>query len=164
MYDDMFIIGQILGGIFISIMFGICVGVIGIPFTINSKHPWVLPLIITLIFSLVFGLFAFSGFGTVTETSQEIYTLGDSSQANGCFMLGSGIINERPVYVYYYKTRDGGFRIDTVSSRATTIYQDENEHPYIKTITTKYFGSYDEISIHVPNNTIIQHYTLDSEL
>lgn len=119
------------------------------------------------------------------EFKTEIITLDDTNSTSGSFFLGSGSISGSHVYTFYYKTDDGGYKRDYEYSSKSTIYEDENDKPYIQ--YNKYYmqsnsadsdfwwilftfhedgneGSYHtkDIEFHVPENTIIKEVSLDN--
>jgi len=88
----------------------------------------------------------------------QIESLEYGQSIRGYFVLGSGSVNGRDVYIYYTKNTDGGYIRNRVNSDDTIIYMDENESPYLisKYVETnrlhvQFINSYE---LHVPNGTI----------
>jgi hypothetical protein len=95
----------------------------------------------------------------------------------GGFLLGSGNIESHPVYVFYEKTDRGSFVISWVDAYHAEIFMDENEQPYVilreshvlgNKIRDRYGNLENDWSVvyaefHVPENTVIQTYNLNSE-
>lgn len=88
----------------------------------------------------------------------QIESLESGQSIRGYFVLGSGSVNGRDVYIYYTKNTDGGYVRNHVNADNTVIYMDENESPYLisKYVETnrlhvQFINSYE---LHVPNGTI----------
>lgn len=88
----------------------------------------------------------------------QIESLESSQSIHGYFVLGSGSVNGRDVYIYYTKNSDGGYIRNHMNADNTIIYMDENESPYLlsKYVETnrlhvQFINSYE---LHVPNGTI----------
>jgi len=87
------------------------------------------------------------------EISEPILSIEDSAFTNGGFILGSGSIDEKPVFVYYAGTNDE-YSLKYVYSRYTSIKECSNVTPHI----IKYYNdmrSVDKIEIYVPKGTRI---------
>lgn len=87
-----------------------------------------------------------------------IESLESGHSIRGYFVLGSGSVNGKDVYIYYTKNADGGYIRNRVNADNTAIYMDENEFPYLisKYVETnrlhvQFINSYE---LHVPNGTI----------
>jgi hypothetical protein len=93
-----------------------------------------------------------------------IESLKDGSTVTGSFILGSGYINGRDVYIYYTKNVDGGYVRNSIDTARTIIYMDENSKPYL----ISHYVETDELreqfisrySLHVPNGTIMKTFTV----
>jgi len=87
-----------------------------------------------------------------------------STGSTGSFILGSGYINGRNVYIYYTKNADGGYIRNSINTDKTIIYMDENSKPYL----ISHYVETDELheqfifrySLHVPNGTIMNTFTV----
>lgn len=80
----------------------------------------------------------------------EIVALNNYSAIKGDFFLAQGNINSIPSYVYYYKTHDGGIRLDTIDARNINIYEQDSDEAYLSLVGTKV------IYTDKPNNTLLQ--------
>ncbi len=94
----------------------------------------------------------------------QIESLESGQSIHGYFVLGSGSINGRDVYIYYTKNTDGGYVRNHVSADNTIIYMDENNSPYLisKYVETnrlhvQFINSYE---LHVPNGTITKTFSV----
>lgn len=93
-----------------------------------------------------------------------IESLKDGSTVTGSFILGSGFVNGRDVYIYYTKNADGGYIRNSIDTARTIIYMDENSKPYL----ISHYVETDELreqfisrySLHVPNGTIMKTFTV----
>lgn len=111
----------------------------------------------------------------ITQVQSEhylyIYSIEDNSNISGSFVLGSGSVNEKPVYTFYYKTKHG-YKIGTVSADISYIKEikgiktpeiiDECDVP-IDGSFWKGFKFNDRYIIMVPEGTIIKRFNLDSK-
>jgi hypothetical protein len=61
----------------------------------------------------------------------DIVSLDREMSVSGHFVLGSGTVSGKPVYLYYINTPGGGYKLKSVDASICTIYQDENTTPYI---------------------------------
>lgn len=115
----------------------------------------------------------------------EIASLDDTENFKGSFLLGTGSMGSNQTFTFYRKTNDGGYKRDYVYASKTTIYEDENNKPYIqinksgrKHYKSKWvfwvllFNHYNaevnykhtkSIEFHVPENTIIKEINLDNK-
>lgn len=111
----------------------------------------------------------------ITQVQSEhylyIYSIEDNSNVSGSFVLGSGSVNEKPVYTFYYKAKHG-YKIGTVSADISYIKEikglktpeiiDECDVP-IDGSFWKGFKFNDRYIIMVPEGTIIKRFNLDSK-
>lgn len=136
-----------------------------------------------LLTMILFPLYVLSSsiFETTEEritSSSEIVSLKDNSYPSGSFLLGTGTIGEKSVYVFY-KNHCGGYIRGTVPVSGTVIYEGKEEPrvecwesffalskkskiiwwPYYKTN----IGSSKQYKIYVLENTVIKQFVLDSE-
>jgi hypothetical protein len=158
-----FIAAFILSLAFLS-MLGLIIWVV-IDDIIEVQHPLMITVIIVFLLAIAGGLIGGAGAGNEWTTTQPIASLNDDSAISGRFILGSGTIKENPVYVYYSVEPDGGMILHTLSASSTRIYEDSNE-PYLKTNNKQMlFGNViNSYEFHVPNNTVMRYYELDSRL
>jgi hypothetical protein len=94
----------------------------------------------------------------------DILSLKDGSTIRGSFVLGSGYVNGIDVYIYYTMNDKGGYVRNRIPADVTTIYMDENDHPYLishyvetNNRHVQYIHSY---SLHVPNGTVTQTFSV----
>jgi hypothetical protein len=121
------------------------------------------------------GLFAINDtFGPKEEgfSDTRIISLKDTALIHGSFTLGSGVLDQKPSFMYY-KVVDNGFQLKSVPASMTTIIEDENDKPFIReyykiwyTLFTHKKNGYKTLNyeIHVPKDTIIRQFNLDSEV
>ena len=116
-------------------------------------------------------------------SNESMVSLSEGSGIHGGFILGSGSVSDIDYFYYYVGTTS--FHKKKVPSDYTTIYMDEDTHPYITTIVLSYhscnkignctnnpayyIGGYDNsgydnpsrrYEMHVPNGTIIRDFSL----
>lgn len=106
---------------------------------------------------------------------------GVSGNMGGNFLVFAGTIGTESYFVFYYKNPDGGIKFGKLSSWQATIYEDEENNPYmakdelvkwkevpdwykwlffLPSDKTKTFQQY---SIHVPKDTVKRQVILDSK-
>jgi hypothetical protein len=101
-----------------------------------------------------------------------IYSLHDSQSTRGTFSIGRGVFEGYSQYLYYRGVPGGGLKQEHIRADDVIIYQDEDDNPYIRVISTyrnyTYTGEYERYymspqyyQIHVPNGTVIHDYRLD---
>jgi hypothetical protein len=115
------------------------------------------------------------GTGTViadTVTSKEIATptgdyliqsLHENSEIHGTFSIGSGYVGESRVFIYYQQVGTGLME-KTCPAEHTIIYEDENDHPFIREIDDYRSGGILGIrsgkktlyELHVPAGTVVK--------
>ena len=110
---------------------------------------------------------------TVME-SYKIVSLQDNNSSEGNFFLGSGYMDGKIKYAFYYQ-KDDGYKLKTVDSENTTIrYSDNIKCERYKQAEVKSFINYfaiDDLSsesnseyiIYVPKGTIKENYSLDAQ-
>jgi hypothetical protein len=128
--------------------------------------------LIIIIFALVIPVFQFQdqyddriNYHAIDHIDKvQIESLESGQSIHGYFVLGSGSINGRDVYIYYTKNTDGGYVRNHVSADNTIIYMDENNSPYLisKYVETnrlhvQFINSYE---LHVPNGTITKTFSV----
>jgi hypothetical protein len=93
-----------------------------------------------------------------------IESLESGQSIHGYFVLGSGSVNGRDVYIYYTKNIDDGYVRNHVDADMTVIYMDENASPYLisKYVETnrlhvQFIHSYE---LHVPNGMITKTFSV----
>jgi hypothetical protein len=92
---------------------------------------------------------------------KDIYSIGDSMNIEGMFVLGCGNVDGEPVFSFYKDAGNGGYKLDYVYAKYTTIYEDaEGINGYIEGAIGP-MGSNIQYSIHVPKGTIKRTYILD---
>jgi hypothetical protein len=97
------------------------------------------------------------------EYDYSILSLNDGSQISGSFILGSGSINQFPVFVTYQTLKNGGYRLITIRADQAEIREDATQGDcYVHEKLWVASGTYSVI--HVPKGTIIRQYNLDGKL
>ena len=101
------------------------------------------------------------------DETTNIVSLDTVSGLSGSFFLGSGSIENKPVYYFYEQQDDGGFRLDHIDvTDTTTLYQTNNVSPRIEKYNAKldplailFFLHYDpEYKVIVPENSIVKEF------
>lgn len=92
----------------------------------------------------------------------DIVSISDGSSIQGSFILGSGYIGDCPVFISYYKTTDGGYRLIRFYADRCIVYMDENNNPHVDSYRTECGNIRHEI--HVPEGTVVRQFILDSRL
>lgn len=99
----------------------------------------------------------------------EILSVENQNSLTGSFVLGTGSISNRNVYVFYKKTSDGGLLKDYVNAYSTPVYEDNTVSPRIVEFT--HYKDYPKIfpwkyessktyKIYVPEGTVIKEFSL----
>lgn len=85
--------------------------------------------------SAILGGFATATSGTkVTSWDTQLRALSTGSEINGRFyFLGSGRIDEEPVFTFLYEQADGGVKLSSVPADKTTVYEQDESDPYMTT-------------------------------
>lgn len=68
---------------------------------------------------------------------ERIYSLETSSKIDGSFILGSGTINQKFIYVFYKKNMDGSYHLDYIDASDTDIVETNTTEPCIQEIRYK---------------------------
>lgn len=91
----------------------------------------------------------------------NLRSLDDSSSISGSFFLGTGTVNSNAVFVCYGQLPDGGYKLLQIPASQSRIYMN-SENAQLKVITDACENQ--RYEFHVPSNTIVQRYELDSKL
>lgn len=112
---------------------------------------------------------------TVTISEMPIYSLSDSSEYSGRFVLGSGYVKSE-LRVYYVSITPDGKRIESCSRYNAYIVETNDESPKVKITGNRYkwkwarwifpeinmmFDCFDKVELIVPENTITMQYNID---
>lgn len=109
----------------------------------------------------------------VDPVKTEIYSLKDTSETSGSFILGSGTAQEVP-YFYYVVEKDGFKSIDKAAIPASKIREGSYEKPYVLTYDVQYksaiarffYGKSTGLNtyeFYLPEDTITTDYKIDME-
>lgn len=109
----------------------------------------------------------------IVKTTYILESFEDNHSTDGNFFIGSGIIEEKTKYVFYYK-KDDFYKLEMIDNENSYIkYIKDSSKPRVeefKTTDTKCFRNYfafdsDEYKyiIYVPKGTIKQNYSLDTK-
>lgn len=101
---------------------------------------------------------------------KPIIALQDNIETNGSFFLGSGTVDENPVY-YYMAEDEFGYKMDTIDVDSTYIkYSKDKTHietytPYFTNGVVEFFtggclGSSRTV-IYIPKGSIVENYNID---
>ena len=125
----------------------------------------------TMITLIPFAIMDFESEPNIAKESgyTEILSVGNQNSLTGSFVLGTGSISNRNVYVFYKKTYDGGLLKDYVNAYSTPVYEDNTVSPRIVEFT--HYKDYPKIfpwkykssktyKIYVPEGTIIKEFSL----
>jgi hypothetical protein len=166
--------------VFITIMGFFLGSSIAWMFLLNRNMPLLERTVIILICGVLVGGAFYYGQSTsptyeerVITSTTPIYSIHLSDGIYGSFSLGYGTVSSYNQYLYYKDSGTGGLLLDSVRADGTVIYQDENEHPYVRktenvAVDTKtgeinrfnlrnYSVKYE---IHVPKGTVVEEYKL----
>lgn len=64
-------------------------------------------------------------------SERELVQASFSNSIDGNFYLGFGSVKDKPVYIYYYKTADGRYKVARADCSRFTIRESETETPKI---------------------------------
>lgn len=67
----------------------------------------------------------------VDEHVTKLRALETGDDVQGSFFLGSGYIDEEPVYTYIEETEDGGFKLSDIDTDSVTVYETNDRKPSI---------------------------------
>lgn len=100
--------------------------------------------------------------------THQIIALKDSNEIQGKVRLRSGYINEEYMYMYGYKTYDGGMKVQKVNEDICTVYFTDNEEPHADWYKAYakfwYFDSEKYMcEIYVPNGSLESDIIIDLE-
>lgn len=77
--------------------------------------------------------------GCISEPSSRttykdipIYSLDRDMATSGHFVWGTGSVNSYPVYLYYTRNQNNGYKLEYIRSSTMTIYMDEEDQPYVR--------------------------------
>ena len=109
----------------------------------------------------------------IVKTTYNLEALQDNNSVNGSFFLGTGQINGKMKYVFYYE-KNGYYKLKQADYNEVRIkYSDEKpkavrftrkkvKDGFINNFTLD-SNSYQEYIIYVPKGTIKQNYSLDAQ-
>jgi hypothetical protein len=107
-----------------------------------------------------------------TRAEWDIFSSGDTTGVSGHFVLGSGSMNEDPIYAYYYPVGPHSYKQGWVYADYSTIVEDAKPgHAYIRQTGSNgkwefwgfRHGTNDHYDIHVPKGSVIQQHVYDLE-
>lgn len=110
----------------------------------------------------------------IVKTTYNLEALQDNNSVNGSFYLGTGQIEGKMKYVFYYEN-DGYYKLEQADYNEVKVkYSDEKQkverfnRNYVKDALINHFAidlinSYQEYIIYVPKGTIKQNYSLDAQ-
>lgn len=109
----------------------------------------------------------------IVKTSYNLEALQDNNSVKGSFFLGSGQIEGKMKYVFYYE-RDGFYKLEQADYKEVKVkYSDEKpkaERFNRKNVKDAFINNfaidrncYQEYIIYVPKGTIKQNYSLDAQ-
>ena len=109
----------------------------------------------------------------IVKTTYNLEALQDNNSVKGSFYLGSGQIDGKMKYVFYYEN-DGYYKLEQADYNEVKVkYSDEKpkaerfNRKYIKDAFINNFAidcnCYQEYIIYVPKGTIKQNYSLDAQ-
>jgi hypothetical protein len=126
------------------------------------KKVILLSLIIIIIGSLFTGCGMPNDNISKEEQKRELISISNSTQISGNFFLGSGSINEQPVFYYYYKTQNSSIKLSYALAGLSEIFTDikVGEKPYViyKPVG---WSTYESWKFHIPIDSIISTFELD---
>jgi len=115
-------------------------------------------------------------YNSTAHVPVPLENLVDNTQIHGRFFLGSGTIDEVPVYVWYEQTDNNTFRQNQINVDQATIHYllDKRRPYYVATFHNKkgFFREWGwdvnpsdvtHIDFYVPRGTITNNYTLDAK-
>ena len=88
-----------------------------------------------------------------------IVSMKTDKDISGSFILGFGNINETEYLLTFYKTWNGGYKRMRMKMRWVTIYEDEDEKPYV--IKREDGWTNIRYAVHVPKGTIIKTFRVE---
>lgn len=134
----------------------------GLAYSVYLQGDKVLVSIIVMVI-VAFCALGFTGLSNMTPHDETFYieSVGDFSQIEGQFILGTGVINGEDVYKFYIKESRGSLIRDSVESDRARLFFDEDVNPYILV----HCGSSDYrcVEIHIPSDAKQLEYNIDNE-
>lgn len=113
----------------------------------------------------------------IYEPTYELVSLVASKDINGKTFLTFGSIDSEPVYYFYYKTEDGGYKVGSIpadSDRTTVFYIEDGETPHIDVAERisvvhedghlsydHYTKNWIKYNVYVPNGSIAQDFQMN---
>lgn len=129
-----------------------------------------LPLIVIILVSFV--LIS----GCITEIkphnivlTKNIYSLERDTATSGYFILGSGIVESKPVYYYYENTGKNMYKLRWIDAQRCTIVLDDNVTPFViaeyayENSRSTHFLFGDIGDYHIARNINITNYNHDTD-
>ncbi|EWH19973.1 hypothetical protein [Bacillus haynesii] len=111
----------------------------------------------------------------VLEERISIYSIKDTSNISGQFVLGSGTVNEQQ-YFYFVSEKEGFKSVDKVSTDSSRIKEGNYKKPYMKKYKYEYDNKFvrfmlgktvfikeNSYDFYLPENTVTQEYKVDLE-
>jgi hypothetical protein len=93
--------------------------------------------IVVFVGGFVLGIIGTATGGTVDRSwDTQLRALNTGSEIHGRFFLGSGRIDEDPVFSFLYEQADGGVKLSTVPADDSTVYEGEAD-PFLTTTETQ---------------------------
>ena len=117
-----------------------------------------------LLCGLILSVLIASGCLTRTTVQKyELYALKDTTKIEGSFFLASGSFGSSMVYVFYYKTDDGGIRMGMIDYYDAVIYEVTTAHPYVLFTIRRELEVSRTASFYIPPGSVLNEYKLDLE-
>jgi len=110
---------------------------------------------IAIVIIIVFLLFGCGGWKH--DFNFRIHSIERELVTSGSFFLGSGSVNGK-MYFFMWRDWNGGLKFVRLPHDISTIYEDENNHPYVEVYEHWNLGQ--KYKIHVPQNTILKEFRL----
>lgn len=104
------------------------------------------------------GLFGCEG-KWVARNTFLIYSIEKEQSVSGSFFLGSGSINST-MYFFMWRDWDGGMKLVKTEHSVSTIYEDEENFPYVEVWYNGWVEASYKYKIHVPKGTVLKEYHL----
>ncbi|AME04842.1 MULTISPECIES: hypothetical protein [Bacillus] len=111
----------------------------------------------------------------VLEEEVNVYSIKDSSNVSGKFVLGSGIIDDTQ-YFYFVSEKEGFKSVHKVKAEASRVKEGDYKTPYVKKYSYKYTNKFVRImfgenqpfkeksyDFFLPKHTVTQEYKVDLE-
>lgn len=133
-----------------------------------------------LLLMIVITTFSTSATQYVEKGKIEIISLRNILSLEGDFFIGTGTLDSKLYYVYYYKSERGGSKLTKVSAEKTELFEEDRRDAYLaevdKTITRPGLKQWDWLfvpwfllsdsseydkALHIPRGTIKKNINLD---